>query len=108
VSTETLSWVLPTLRTDSSAIAPDTLTVTITDTVGGVATVVDTLPGQLPGSSGSFTTPALTPGTTHSWTATSTDTENDVSPVSNAVMQVVPPVALAPPAAMTLTGTFNP
>lgn len=109
VSTETLSWVLPTVRTDGSAIGSDTLTVTISATVNGSGPiVVDTLPGQAPGSSGSFTTAQLDPNSTYVWTATVTDTEGDVSAATNSVTQTVPPVKLAPPATFTLTGIFNP
>jgi hypothetical protein len=99
MSTETLNWTIPPTRTDGTVLNPsDVASVLIFDGT----TQIGTAPG---GSlTGTFTTPPLTEGT-HSFTAEVVDTLGNDSAASNVVTQAV---AVAPPSAPALTGTFNP
>jgi large repetitive protein len=108
MSTATLTWTFPTLRTDGTTISSsDTLSAGLFDSASATPTVAIATVTGAPGSSGTFTTPALSVGT-HNYTEVTTDSEGNASAVSN-VATITIAGTLAPPATVTdLTATLNP
>ena len=103
MSTATLNWVLPTTRTDGSALAmTDIASVEIFDAVNGAAT---TQIGTATGAATTFTTPVLGGGS-HVFTVVVVDTAGDDSaPSAPATLSIT----VAPPNPATgLTATLNP
>jgi hypothetical protein len=105
VSTETLNWIDPTQRTDTSALAPSAIAQTnILDAINGAPSVQI---GSVPGAAETYTTGPLVPGI-HIFTAVTVDTAGNAS-LPSAPFSVTVPAPLAPPNPPTgLTGTFNP
>jgi hypothetical protein len=102
MSTATLSWVLPTTRTDGSALAPaDIQGIEVFDAVNGAAAVQI---GEAAGAVTSFTTPALAGGT-HVFTLIVVDTVGDASAPSAPVSLSVP--LAAPNPVTNVTATLN-
>jgi hypothetical protein len=98
----TLTWIDPTLRSDSTAahpdpIAPDAFVVKIYDSASAMAGVPI---GTVAQGVQSFPVPPLSPGV-HVFTVTATDSEGDVSVASNAV--TVTSTLAAPDAPANLT-----
>jgi hypothetical protein len=101
MSTATITWVDPVNRTDGSAIAPDTFSVSIFDS----ASPTPTQPiGTVAEGVQTFTTGSLSAGL-HTYTLVATDSEGDVS-VPSVSASVTVPVTIAapnPPTAVTAT-----
>jgi hypothetical protein len=95
MSTATLTWTPPIIRTDGSPLAAtDIASASVFDSLSPTpATPIGTVVGAL----GTFTTGPLSAGV-HIFTVTTTDTNGDVSAPSNAASGTV---ALAAPAAIT-------
>lgn len=92
MSTATLTWTVPTTRTDGTPLsAAEIAMITIFDAGVQIGTVT--------GAGSTFTTGVLTVGD-HVFTVTVTDTTGHVSALSNAVTVTVVAV-LAPPSAVT-------
>lgn len=100
MSTVSLSWTVPTTRTDGTALtAAEIANSTIFDNAVQIATV--------PGATNSFTTGTLTVGV-HNFSITVTDTTGHTSAMSNTASVTVLAV-LAPPSAVTdLSAVLNP
>lgn len=104
MATETLTWALPTTRTDGAAISPDEIAGTsVFDTTSPTP---DVAIGSVPGAGTSFTTDVLSVGV-HNFIVVITDTTGHMSAASNVVSQTVPAV-LANPNPAVLSGVFNP
>ena len=103
MSTATLTWVLPTTRTDGSALAPSEIaSVEIFDAVNGAAAVEI---GTDTGPMTTFTTGLLVGGS-HVFTVVVVDTAGDMSAASAPATLAVPE---APPSPATnLVATLNP
>jgi hypothetical protein len=110
MSNVTLSFSLPSTRTDNSALAlTEIASFTVTPSAsGGTVSAPSTVAGP-------FTTPAQTfvdnapdMGNTVSYAVVVTDTQGNASAAASASV-VVPPTTLAAPSPVTgLTATFNP
>lgn len=105
MSTASLTFTLPTTRTDESALSPDEVaSVDVFDDVGdgnGPQKI-----GTIPGAGNSFTTPTLKVGN-HSFTVVVNDTTGHVSGPSNAAALQVPATLAAPSAVTDLAATLN-
>ena len=102
MSTATISWTLPTTRTDGSTLKPaDIQGIEIFDAVNGAAAVQI---GETSGPATSFITPALAGGT-HVFTLIVVDTVGDVSAASAPVSLSVP--LAAPNPVTNVTATLN-
>jgi len=106
MSTATLSWTVPTTRTDGSPFTPDqVMEIDVFDMSDAVP--VNTLIGTVPGAGTSFVTGVLDVGN-HSFTVIVRDTTGHSSAASN-VAAVTVPATLANPAAVTdLAAVLNP
>lgn len=103
MSTATLTWVLPTARTDGSALAPtDIASVEILDAVNGAAAVQI---GTAQGAATTFTTGPLVGGS-HVFTVIVVDTAGDMSAASAPATLAVPEAAPNP--ATDLVAVLNP
>jgi len=103
MSTATLTWTLPTSRTDGSPLAPtDIASVQIWDAVGGAATVQI---GTAQGAATSFTTGTLQGGN-HVFTVVVVDTNGDDSAPSAPASLTI--TVAAPNPATNLVATLNP
>lgn len=105
MSTETLNWTFPNLRSDGSLISPtDTLTAKIYDSSFPAAAPLGSVTGS-PGGFGTFTTGILAVGY-HTFYIKFIDLEGNTSQQTNVVQQYVQ--QLAAPMAVALNGVFNP
>jgi hypothetical protein len=92
VSTATITWALPTARTDGTPLSPSELaSFAIFDSASPGAAI-----GTVPGSATTFTTGVLTVGE-HDFTVTCTDTTGHVSAASSPPAVVTVPATLASP-----------
>lgn len=106
MSTAVLNWVLPTTRTDGSALAAaDIAGIDIFD----MASATPTTPiGNAAGSATSFTTGVLTVGD-HGFTMVANDSGGRKSDPSKVVVGTVAAPPVAPPSPITgVTVTINP
>jgi len=105
MATATLTWSVPTTRTDGSALTPDMiLSADIFDTASSTP---DIAIGTVSGASGTFTTGVLAVGV-HNFTVITNDTTGHSSAASN-VASVTVVATLANPAAVTdLAAVLNP
>jgi hypothetical protein len=109
MSSTTINIVLPTARTDGTPLAlTEIASITGTKAVGSnPATILVTLTGPFATPTLTITDPSPDLGQTDNYSVTVTDVEGNVSAAGNASV-AVPPSALAPPNAPTVTATFNP
>ena len=102
MSTASLMWVLPTTRTDGSALSPSeiqSVDIFDTDTTTPIANV--------PGAGTTFTTGTLSVGV-HNFTVVVNDTTGHKSAPSNTASLTVPATLANPSPATSLTATLNP
>ena len=106
MSTATLTWTIPTTRTDGTPLAPsDVASVSVYDDASPTPAVALAV---LPGSPVTFTTDTLSPGV-HDYTVVVTDVQGNASAASNIATVTVPLPALARPSAVTdLAAALNP
>lgn len=105
VSTATLSWSLPTTRTDGSALnANEIASFDIFDSSSPTPAVAI---GNAPGPATGFTTPVLSVGN-HGFTVVLNDTTGHTSAPSNVAAITVAPTLAAPSAVSNLAASLNP
>lgn len=106
MSTATITWVLPTTRTDGSALAPaDIAGVDIFDMAAATPSVAV---GSVSGPATAFPTGDLSVGD-HGFTLVAFDTGGRRAAPSAVAVGTVPAPVVAPPAAVTgVTVTINP
>lgn len=106
MSTATLTWTVPTTRTDGSSLDPnDIASIDILDDLNdgsGPFTI-----GSVSGAGTSFTTGLLTVGL-HNFSVLVNDTTGHVSAQSNIAQLDVPATQAAPSAVTDLAATLNP
>lgn len=104
MATATITIVLPTARTDGTALTPDQIGSTaIFDSTSATPTVPI---GTVQGAGTTFTTDVLTVGV-HNYSAVTTDTTGHSSAASN-VATVIVPAVLANPNPPSITAVLNP
>jgi hypothetical protein len=105
VSTATLTWTLPTTRTDGTALASTEIaSVNVFDDASPTPTVPI---GTTSGTAVTFTTAVLIVGV-HNFTVTVVDTTGHTSAVSNVATVTVPATLASPTAVTNLAATLNP
>lgn len=110
MSNVTLTFTLPSTRTDNSALAlSDIASFTVTPSAsGGSVAPPSTVPGPFTAADQSFVDSAPDMGNTVSYAVVVTDSQGNAS-AAGTVSIVVPPTTLAPPSPVTnLVATFNP
>lgn len=104
MSTATLKWTVPTLRTDGTVLLA--AQIDHGDIFDSAADVPATPIGTVRGAVGTFTTGVLTVGV-HNFTVTTTDTDGHVSAPSNVASVTVVAVEAPPNAVTDLTATLD-
>ena len=104
MSTATLTWTPPTMRTDGTTLPPDQIAGA--DVYDSASSTPDAI-GSVAGASGSFTTDTLSVGV-HNFTVITRDTTGHSSAASNMASVTVPAVLANPAAVSDLVATLNP
>ena len=105
MSTATLTWTPPTMRTDGTTLPPDQIAGA--DVFDSASSTPDVAIGSVAGAAGSFTTDTLSVGV-HNFTVITRDTTGHSSAASNMASVTVPAVLANPAAVSDLVATLNP
>ncbi len=105
LSTATLTWAPPSIRTDGAALAPGEIA--FTDVYDSAAVDPTTPIASVPGAAASYTTDVLVVGM-HNFTVIVQDTTGHRSAASNTASVDVPAVLANPAAVVDLAASLNP